>query len=536
MKLSIELLISRLLEDNEDIKIGVYVPLTIDITKRKASRIEWFTRSIRVPDEDVLWFGTVSTLLDVPVQRLQNLTVFVSGEEPRLNEFFARNNCVCIYTPDEEMLYQAFNTLLHYFSELARWDSDTDLAIANREPLQKIIELSEKVVQNPMIAWDGRFTIVAHPTFRLEDIPTVQGWIDAGQIPGEDVAELARRGYLKRTPEFYSMQQCTSYLMSNPFAIRIFEAKNRQTLVLIQYYTVKPPSLAQSELLSLLEEKVARYMSDVMHGGYRPKNYLYAPFLIDLINGALTDKAAIMDRLKYINMPMCAHYRLYEIACESYVEPVITSIKATVKSLFYLSHAVEYRQHVYVLDRDESLRDEDQRWKTIKELCENFSCYCGVSTPVEDLTGVHLAAEQCSAALRVGYLAPNGKRVFRYSDVYFYDMMLTYYEHMSGDFSSILLPNLVNLVENDRKCKNDNLRLLSIYLSCDRNITSTAKKMFLHRNSVIYRINRIEQILGLSLDDPKVRFDLQVSLRCLELKRLMMNGEDAFSDNSEEDC
>ena len=82
-------------------------------------------------------------------------------------------------------------------------------------------------------------------------------------------------------------------------------------------------------------------------------------------------------------------------------------------------------------------------------------------------------------------------------------------------------PGLAELIRNDRANNNDNLKLLSIFLNSDRNITNTAKEMFLHRNTVIYRIGKIEQTLGVSLDDPDVRFDLLISLRCIELKRLM---------------
>jgi DNA-binding PucR family transcriptional regulator len=36
-------------------------------------------------------------------------------------------------------------------------------------------------------------------------------------------------------------------------------------------------------------------------------------------------------------------------------------------------------------------------------------------------------------------------------------------------------------------------------------------------NTVVYRVNRIEQLLGRSLDDPSTVFDLTLALRILEV-------------------
>ena len=41
--------------------------------------------------------------------------------------------------------------------------------------------------------------------------------------------------------------------------------------------------------------------------------------------------------------------------------------------------------------------------------------------------------------------------------------------------------------------------------------------MHMHRNNVVYRIGRIEEMLGLSLEDPEVRLCLTVSYLLLYL-------------------
>lgn len=65
--------------------------------------------------------------------------------------------------------------------------------------------------------------------------------------------------------------------------------------------------------------------------------------------------------------------------------------------------------------------------------------------------------------------------------------------------------------------KNSNLYLLRTYLINERNISQTAKLLYMHRNSVIYRIARIRETLNMDLDDPNVRLRLLISFKILEL-------------------
>ena len=65
--------------------------------------------------------------------------------------------------------------------------------------------------------------------------------------------------------------------------------------------------------------------------------------------------------------------------------------------------------------------------------------------------------------------------------------------------------------------KNSNLYLMRTYLINERNISRTAKLLYMHRNSVIYRIAKIRYLLDVDLDDPDVRLRLFMSFKILEL-------------------
>jgi Purine catabolism regulatory protein-like family. len=66
------------------------------------------------------------------------------------------------------------------------------------------------------------------------------------------------------------------------------------------------------------------------------------------------------------------------------------------------------------------------------------------------------------------------------------------------------------------------LHTLYVYLETNCQISETAKKLYVHRNTVIYRIDKCEQILGKDLKDPDTTFQLRFALR---LKPLIDDSE-----------
>jgi purine catabolism regulator len=61
------------------------------------------------------------------------------------------------------------------------------------------------------------------------------------------------------------------------------------------------------------------------------------------------------------------------------------------------------------------------------------------------------------------------------------------------------------------------MKTLKTYLQCDRNMSSTAKNLFVHVKTVAYRIERIKKLTGLSLADPDEILHLQIGLKILSL-------------------
>jgi DNA-binding PucR family transcriptional regulator len=68
------------------------------------------------------------------------------------------------------------------------------------------------------------------------------------------------------------------------------------------------------------------------------------------------------------------------------------------------------------------------------------------------------------------------------------------------------------LVEHDRERRSDLVKTLKVYFDVGANASEAADRLFLHRNSMLYRLSRVETLTGLNLKDPRARLALQLGL------------------------
>ncbi len=88
----------------------------------------------------------------------------------------------------------------------------------------------------------------------------------------------------------------------------------------------------------------------------------------------------------------------------------------------------------------------------------------------------------------------------------------------AGDASTAELANLLvaPLRREDAQRGNDLIPTLRAYYACGARVDRTAEVLFLHRNSVRYRLDRIRSLTGLDIDQPDVIAALTVALECSE--------------------
>jgi purine catabolism regulator len=151
-----------------------------------------------------------------------------------------------------------------------------------------------------------------------------------------------------------------------------------------------------------------------------------------------------------------------------------------------------------------------------KQLIEKLTALdvrAGVSRTVNP-SQLPAAVEQARSAASVAAARPD-RAVHRFDDL----GVLRLLASLAGgpELARYIEDELGVLLKHDAKATNPLLPTLRTYLSCDGNKSLAAQTLYVQRRTLYYRLERIEALLGRSLDDPDTRQALIFAVRGHEL-------------------
>ncbi len=150
--------------------------------------------------------------------------------------------------------------------------------------------------------------------------------------------------------------------------------------------------------------------------------------------------------------------------------------------------------------------DYEDFLEKLKEFMEQTNSWCGISPEFCNIFEMKEPLAMASSAARLG-----DHLVGSVTD--FEDCALFYaLEILKENTSSYILhPAIEILRKYDRKNHTDLANTLRVFLDCERNYIQSAGQLFIHRNTLLYRLKRIRELTGLDLDSKNVRLHLQLS-------------------------
>ena len=145
-----------------------------------------------------------------------------------------------------------------------------------------------------------------------------------------------------------------------------------------------------------------------------------------------------------------------------------------------------------------------------QETYPDLSCNIGVGTPIQQIAQLKRSYEQ--AAECINYCR---KRNLKFQ-ICSYDQ-LGIYQLFSDMSKTALYEDFINkqlgvLIDYDAQNHTQLLSTLELYLKNNCNLLHTAHALFTHRNTIKYRMKRIEELLHQNLEDSTVLLNLNVAL------------------------
>lgn len=251
-------------------------------------------------------------------------------------------------------------------------------------------------------------------------------------------------------------------------------------------------------------------------------------FFENIITGNLRNPQQITSRLKYygINLKedivviiMCINYRNVLNAEEKF-----KIVEKTLESILEGYIVIRRGEEIVIIcsfSNDETIGRYDKIsniCKVISESLDDEDIKFGISDFHNDVSDIAEGYKEARKAIELMDLMKNKTKIAFYKDFWIYDFIL----NCTGNKELIKFcdKRLLKLLEYDCKNKEENLlTTLRIYLDCMGRHNLAAKKLFIHRNTLNYRLNKIKEVLNCDLNDPSIRLKLEVSLRIIDLQQ-----------------
>lgn len=138
---------------------------------------------------------------------------------------------------------------------------------------------------------------------------------------------------------------------------------------------------------------------------------------------------------------------------------------------------------------------------------------CSMGRVAHDLQGIPLSFREAQQALDIGRHLFGEGNLHSFARLGIYRLL--FYLNGQNEMNAFYHEMLDPLLSHDSTY----IETLEGFFRCNGNLSEMARTMHFHRNSLLYRLNRIEALLGHSLEDPELRLSLQIALKIHHLQK-----------------
>lgn len=140
----------------------------------------------------------------------------------------------------------------------------------------------------------------------------------------------------------------------------------------------------------------------------------------------------------------------------------------------------------------------------------------GIGRPCKGLKNVNKSLMDAERAIRAGRILNKG-RVVSFENLGIYKILCQ--NQLQDELQKFYNTTLKPLVEYDKRKSTELVKTLEAYFYNNGNLKRMSDTLFTHYNTVLYRVQRINEITGMSLENPDDRLNLEIALKIKSLLR-----------------
>ena len=432
--------------------------------------------------------------------------------------------------PTDQELYQMINYLYFWFEKFQQWEKDVMLAVRENGDLSEILNLSAQVTPDTIWVSDPNLKMLGHTS------PTLMNAVSAiwryqvkyNYVPMNVVQKLIESGELQMLSERHRVFTNPRESFNLPYTCRniFLDGELKAHIFIISIYS--QPNRTNWEVADHLGELLLPYIrnhpelsvgSRSFHGGY----------FRDILEGKLRDVTLIKQQLSYFSWDMNDIFALVLLKAEEEksTPDVISSLLASCLSKKQIGDCQIFTKQSYVLAL---IREPDI--EKLRKLLEAFAkenqLYVSLSRSFSPLTKLPSQYENTEQLLKMGVSFSPKTYFYCNADYGLYMIMDELLKKHA--ITEVCHEGVMQLYTIDREKHTEYVETLYAYLSNDRNILRTAKALYIHRNTLNYRLQHIFSYINIPELRPEELHYILLSLYALKYGKYLKRKQVGMHD------
>lgn len=404
---------------------------------------------------------------------------------------------------DYETVFNEINRMFEFYSD---WELSLNKCAMQFNGLQKIIEMSFPVIRIPIFIYDGCGKVLAiseeYPLdihYHWKELCTLR------YIPENRMEELKQYGGLSKVFD----QRGPTFFPDSPFGLSYLYSPiilNNEILAHLVFFAALGPIPKGSIYLMHIVVEAMKIHFQIHYADY-VYNYQIANLMHDLLEKKEVPDEQLLTELRRISWNTNDSFVLLTLYEPVDGKPVMRDrIGNKLQENIRHCQKILFGDSLVLLVNLTKYNNNLQRLiQTVNQIIGSH-LKCGCSYKFSDFKKLSFYYTQA-------FLAMNSTQKIGESAIIDDYALAVINSILSGNplLNSMVHPDLLTLKAYDLDHHTDFCSTLKTYLTSSGNFNLIAKVLHVHRNTAIYRIHRIRELVNCDIDNPAVREHLFLS-------------------------
>ena len=416
-------------------------------------------------------------------------------------------NCSVLYSG--KSLPEVFNSLADKISGFIRWNDALKNVLYRNEGIQALLNLSS-FLPGTLLLTNAGYKLQASVFNNDVSDPTVEEVRELGYHTFETIERIHKEDPIVQTQD---TSEYISKASNNYTIIRLIRYKDRIAARLCLILNGPDTDPAYSDYMAILGSAVAEYLFSRQSVDYA-SNAELGSLVSDIIEGRIVNQKELDQRMKQVKLFAHRYFHLMLVSFDQTGSRSPIPWNYVISQLQYIfpySNITTYNGDILLIiqkrQRKSRVKFNEKYLLNLLEQYNGFSCMGNASEFIMSLPPMY---HQVHGALRIGSHLDPKSRIYYYEDFAMYQIVElaadSEIKHLSSrDLAHLCNNEMIALIMYDQKYHTNMADILLTFLRYERNTTKAAEALFMHRNTLLYKIKKIEEIIDRDFEDPDFR-------------------------------